>query len=51
MGEIVIKQEDIHSTPSSGKQSLYPKTDDLWYTKRDDGSEVPLFGGGDVTKV
>jgi len=63
MGEIVVKQTDTHDTPSTGNQSLYPKTDNVWYTKLDDGTEQPLLSnqegqvvivaksGGDYTTI
>lgn len=34
------------STPATGKQLIYPKSDGKWYTKDDAGIETELGAGG-----
>jgi len=54
MGELNILQSDVHDTPEAGYQKLYPKSDEKWYHKKDDGTEE-LLGGvaafGDIGDV
>lgn len=43
---IATEQGSTPSTPSTGKQALYPKTDGSWYQLDDTGTEVALGGAG-----
>lgn len=40
------EQADAPSTPATGKQLIYLKSDGKWYTKDDAGTEIKLSGSG-----
>lgn len=46
MGRLTLGNENTHPTPSSGKSSMYFKTDKLPYYKDDAGVEHPFVSGG-----
>lgn len=42
MGRIVVKEQDTQTTPPTGYNKMYPKTDGKWYFKDDTGVETEL---------
>lgn len=48
MGRITIKEEDTQTTPASGYNKLYPKTDGKWHFKDDTGTEKTLANSDDA---
>jgi len=42
MGKITVKEEDTQTTPSTGYNKLYPKSDGKWYYKDDSGVEKEI---------
>ena len=45
MAEIILSEGPAPSTPSTGKSTIYPKTDGLWYSKDDAGVETLMSSG------
>lgn len=44
MSDMVLTKDDATPTPPAGTVSIYPKSDGLFYTKDDAGTESPLKG-------
>jgi len=42
---LIVKESGIPSTPATGYQKIYPKTNNLWYTMADDGIETEIGSG------
>ncbi len=43
---IIATEQTTPSTPATGKQAIYPKSDGSWYQLDDTGTEQSLGGGG-----
>ncbi len=47
--ELTFIEDDVHSTPATGRVKIYAKTDGNFYKKDDQGNEAGFGGGGGLS--